>query len=820
MNSSISLQELKKLATFIKSNQDLLLKIKGYFFQDYYQSAKSILKKAEEVPEQEYKTFVKQDFLAFLEHVIADQAAKEVKKFFSSWSVNKPMDPSDIEKRIHDITRLYSLRKKIVLKFLPYYTNQVSTATHIALELEQFHGHLTASILKCHHAFLQQELFQENELVSSVIDNTVNGVLVLDTRLRIWEVNAVMCDIYNLEKENILGKPLYEAFPHYKKTSIGQAVTAVLDGTMVFISERPFEKKDGFYEANLNPLYDQDGKVKGCVFIVHETTHRKKTEDSLKEAYLQLKQQQEELQDLHFFQQQVMASVPSLIFLYDLQKNAFAYTNEKIFKLIGYTPDEVKRMDRDLFENVLLPQEPGAEGLQSKLCNHKGYQNLNSHEFLDAELRVKHKNGSLRWLRTKSKVFRRDKNDNPSLILGIAEDITEKKEAQDQLIHAQDQLIKANAQLEKRVAERTAKLAASEKHLRTLTDALPVQIAYMDRDQHVRFINKAVEKFLHIRKEKVLGKKLKEIVGEERYLKIRLAIEKASTGEALHFEYQEDSPTSETVYFNIDLIPHIDKGAVVGFYWLTYDISERKEAEQTTQKLYQEVRQKNKRLKRINIALDNFIYTASHDLRSPVLNIQGLIQLLGEAKDTENYQAEKLYIDKMEEAAAKLGKTIDDLIQITRIQQEAEPKVVEKNDLPHIVNEVKEDLEKLIIETKAKITEDYQVKEIQYARSHLRSILYNLLSNALKYRDPAKQLIINIKTTVKQQSVVLKVSDNGLGMSSNQQKQLFNVFKRMHDHVDGTGMGLFSVKRIVENNGGKIKVSSSPGEGSKFQVYL
>lgn len=821
MGLSTSFKEFKKFALFVKSNQHLLQKINENYFQKYYQSAIPILNNLWEEAEKNHRTFVEQNFLHFMEQLIAGTAEEEMDRLFDTWKNNNRQIFPTKQTLAKAIMDLYDLRKRIILELLPFYTKQVKIATQLSLELSQLVEPLTAHAFQCYHSLREEGFVQENELFSSIIDHTVDGVLVVDSHLRILELNPVMCEMYQLQKKETLGKSLFEAFPFYKNTPIAAAIKEVFSGTLVCISERPFEKKTGFYELNLNPLYNQGRKVNAIVLMVHETTHRRKTEDSLKDANRQLQQKQKELQDLHYFQQQVMASVPSLIFLYDLQKNSVSYANEKIFNLLGYTPDEIKKLDGSIIGEIVRPNTDDAEVVgQDELSLYEPYKNLLPHEFLDTQLRAKHSNGSLRWLRTKSKVFKHDEKGKSTQILGIAEDITEKKEAQDKLIEAQGQLMKANAELERRVEERTARLSASEKQLHILTDALPVHIAYVDKHQKVRFINKASEDYLKKRKESVLGEQMWKVVGEENYLKIKPAIERACKGEKSHFEHQEVSTELKAVYYSIFFIPNVEQDEVLGFYCLAYDISELKETEQTAKKLYDEVRKKNKKLKRINIALDNFIYTASHDLRSPVINIEGLINLLREANVSRDNQDEKLYIEKLQDAAGKLKKTIDDLIMITKVQQEAEPKEVEKVYSPQIAREVKADLESLISESKAKIEEDYQVKEIKYARSHLRSILYNLLSNALKYRDPAKQLSISIKTSMKKKRVILEVADNGLGMTQEQQKYLFTMFRRMHSHVEGLGMGLFSVKRIIENNGGKIKIFSKPGEGSRFEVYL
>jgi signal transduction histidine kinase len=126
----------------------------------------------------------------------------------------------------------------------------------------------------------------------------------------------------------------------------------------------------------------------------------------------------------------------------------------------------------------------------------------------------------------------------------------------------------------------------------------------------------------------------------------------------------------------------------------------------------------------------------------------------------------------------------------------------------------------MIEDTNTTIITDFKVDHLYFARINLRSILYNLLSNAIKYRSPERNPEIKISTSQKDRYIVLTIQDNGLGLNENQQKRLFTMFKRFHTHVDGTGIGLYIVKRIVENKEGKIEVGSKKGEGTTFKIYF
>jgi signal transduction histidine kinase len=116
---------------------------------------------------------------------------------------------------------------------------------------------------------------------------------------------------------------------------------------------------------------------------------------------------------------------------------------------------------------------------------------------------------------------------------------------------------------------------------------------------------------------------------------------------------------------------------------------------------------------------------------------------------------------------------------------------------------------------------DLSIDKINFSRKNLRSIVYNLINNAIKYRAPDRNPEVFIKTEKADGNfIVLRVLDNGLGISSENISKIFNMFKRLHDHVEGSGIGLYIVKRIIDNSGGRIIVNSEVGKGSEFSVYL
>ncbi|MFT2008126.1 sensor histidine kinase [Pontibacter sp. 13R65] len=272
----------------------------------------------------------------------------------------------------------------------------------------------------------------------------------------------------------------------------------------------------------------------------------------------------------------------------------------------------------------------------------------------------------------------------------------------------------------------------------------------------------------------------------------------------------------EEVYLNFVYHPKRNSnGAITGVIAVAIDINEQVE-------IRREIELKNKQLLAINADLDNFVYSASHDLKAPISNIEGLMKVLVEYLPEETMATEVVQrlIKLIDNSVERFKRAVSDLTEVAKIQREA-GEDVRLIDLREVLSEVQLDFESLIIESGARIELDIaQDDAIWFSAKNMRSVVYNLLSNALKYRSASRRLHICISVEVAPPYTVLTVTDNGLGINPKEKEKMFSMFKRLHDHVEGSGIGLYIVKRIVENAGGKIEVESTLGEGTTFKVFF
>ncbi len=198
--------------------------------------------------------------------------------------------------------------------------------------------------------------------------------------------------------------------------------------------------------------------------------------------------------------------------------------------------------------------------------------------------------------------------------------------------------------------------------------------------------------------------------------------------------------------------------------------------------------------------------------------MDGLIAIIKESNDPEEI---KVVTDMLNHSVLRLKETIGELSDITHLEKETEKP--ENVNLAELLEEVKLSIGDILFHSRAKITVDFEEKEIRFSKKFLRSILLNLLSNAVKYRSPDRVLEVDIKSQRTDGFIVLSIQDNGIGIAKEKIGQLFSKFKRVHDletQVEGTGIGLYLVKKIITNADGKIEVESRLGKGSCFKVYF
>ncbi|UTF54028.1 sensor histidine kinase [Natronosalvus rutilus] len=224
------------------------------------------------------------------------------------------------------------------------------------------------------------------------------------------------------------------------------------------------------------------------------------------------------------------------------------------------------------------------------------------------------------------------------------------------------------------------------------------------------------------------------------------------------------------------------------------------------------------RLEESNRALEQFAYAASHDLQEPLRMVSSYLQLIERRYGDDLDEDGEEFLEYAVDGAERMHRMIKALLEYSRVDTESGS--FEPVDLETVVENVRSDLRMKIGESQAEVSVD-PLPMVRGDAEQLRQLFQNLLSNALEYTDEESPTI-RIAAEADGERCQVSVTDDGLGISPENQDRIFDVFERLHtrDEHPGTGIGLALCKRIVDRHDGRIWVESEPGEGSTFTFTL
>ncbi|HXH17913.1 MAG TPA: PAS domain-containing sensor histidine kinase [Chitinophagales bacterium] len=545
-----------------------------------------------------------------------------------------------------------------------WYGTEFGVAVFLMLIILFFEMIVWRNAVSIHTSYLEQQAAEEKLsknrlLVEAILDNTTSVIFIKDLAGKYLLINKQYEKLFHISREAIAGKSDYDIFPKEMADAFHAADLQVAKERQVKEIEEVAPHDDGLhrYISVKFPLYDKNGKVYAVGGIATDITALKKAEDELRKS--------------RAFLDSIVEHIPNMIFVKDAADLRFRRFNRAGEELLGFPREElIGKNDYDFF-----PKE------EADFFTQKDREVLSGRKMVDIpEEPILTRFKGERILHTK-KIPLYDSSGNPEYLLGISEDITEAK-------RAQEALKKAHDELEARVKERTAELMML-----------------------------------------------------------------------------------------------------------------------------------NETLRKRNEDLDNFVYSASHDLKTPILNLDLLMKVL--YKKAHLDKSMKLITDKIDLSIQVIEERLEKLAQIAKVQKNLFDDIADIS-FDELLKEIVSETEEIIKSSGAKIKSDFRnASVLHYSRTALKSILYNFVTNAIKYRAPQRQPEVFIKTGKKDGYVVLSVRDNGLGIDLKKDREkLFAIFKRLHDHVEGAGIGLYMVKRMIENNGGKIEVESEVGKGTAFHAYF
>lgn len=620
---------------------------------------------------------------------------------------------------------------------------------------------------------------EELEFSTNIISASPLPMMILWGEESISIYNDAYADLVGSKHPDLFGKPFQEIWPEMENFSNEVINTCFYNGESKTFDNQPFKVSRNNRNENLwinvhcSPITDKRKVSAGVLMVfvdqsekVLSIQRRKRMEEALKESEDQYRA--------------IVDCIPQIIWT-TKPDGYHDYYNRRWYDFVGKSFSETKG------QNWSAQFHPDDQDRARKRYQHS----LETGEPYEIEYRLRAKDGSYKWFLGQAMPLRDEKTGQIIRWFGTCTDIHELKMAQ-------------------------AALAKSEERLSRIIEGSNDGIWEWDFKNDKAWWNDRFNEIIGRNipeNERSYGSVLPFIPEEDKNI-LPMAVDMFLKGLGkLEVVYRLIRPNGEIRHLLSKGKGVLDAaGNVTMLSGTITDITEQKQWEEN-------LRINNEQLTRINNDLDNFIYTASHDLRSPIANIEGLMRLLSTTLDLESNQEVKKINSLILFSIERFKQIIKDLTEVAKVSGTQEE--VCELSFSEILDEIKLNIQGLIDESQAQITDDFsEAPNINFSPKNMRSIIYNLVSNAIKYRSPDRPVKVKVTTTREANYILLCVEDNGMGIREKDHEKVFQMFKRVHTHVEGTGIGLAIVKKIVDNNGGKIELESEEGKGTTFRIYL
>jgi PAS domain S-box-containing protein len=406
------------------------------------------------------------------------------------------------------------------------------------------------------------------------------------------------------------------------------------------------------------------------------------------------------------------------------------------------------------------------------------------------EHRIRLPNGDIRWLEGRGNVYRNSAG-QPVRMAGTVVDITDRKHSEEALRQTEEKY--------RDIVENSAYgifQSTPEGKYRSVNSALARIYGYDTTEEFMRAIS-TIAKDVYV-----------DSSERERFVQV---LEK--DGVINGFEARNRKKDGSIIWVSSNARVVRDHAGKVSYYEGTVeDITHRKESEAEREHLLGELGAKNAELER-------FVYTVSHDLKSPLVTIVGFLGYLEDDFQTGNIEALHKDMERIYRAAFKMQDLLKDLLDLSRIgRMMNESELISFNAL---VDEALELTEGRLHERGVQMDVESNMPQVYGDSKRLLELVQNLIDNAAKYMGDQPQPRIEIGTEgFENGKPIFFVRDNGIGIAPEHHERIFGLFNKLDPNVEGTGIGLALVKRIVEYHGGRIWVESKAGKGTTFLFTL
>ncbi len=607
------------------------------------------------------------------------------------------------------------------------------------------------------------------------VADTVPALLAyLDDGVRYLWVNEAYRHWFGRSPESICGQHARNIVGEAAWSAVQHHVARALAGEEVSYEARldfgPGHTRD--VRVAYVPDRDASGRVRGFVSLVTDISKMQITERALRESERMLADSQ------------IAARVGSWesALAEDGSRRSLRWSDET-YRIFGYEPGRIAA-DYGLFVSSIHPDDRA-------ILQRNATIGVGPHDRFETEYRIVRPDGTVRTIHSWATV-ERDAAGRATRLHGTCQDITERK-----------------------LAETEMRLA--REHLQVVVDATPALIARYDRDLRLIWANKNYAARFARRPEEFAGKHLSDIVGQTAYAAIEPQIARVVAGETLDVEIEIPYPGLGRRWMHFVVSPTFDaRGTVDGCVAVITDNTHLRVVERERARALEELQEADRRK-------DEFLAMLSHELRNPMAPILASVEILRLApKDAEATATARAVIERQ---AAHMKRLLDDLLDVSRVSQGKIALRRELFDLGTILERAVEVSQPLMAEKgqRLSVTNASGPIVVDADPARLVQVFGNLLNNASKYSEPGGE--IGIETAVEGREVVVRVRDQGVGMTPDLIERAFDLFVQDTRSLDrsqgGIGIGLTMVRSLVKLHGGSVQaLSDGPGRGCEIVVRI
>ncbi|PKN28302.1 MAG: hypothetical protein CVU64_13980 [Deltaproteobacteria bacterium HGW-Deltaproteobacteria-21] len=618
------------------------------------------------------------------------------------------------------------------------------------------------------------------EIHLNILDVVGDGLFTTDHTGLITFVNAALAEMFGLDgPEEMIGRHFSEfVSPEFRDEISHKFKKAVEEKSYSEVVEFCTVRKDGeiiFIQLKHGPVI-RNGQVVGTAGVIRDVTDLKRAEKALAAS-------EKKFRDLITNMQEV---------LYTLDRDGrVTFVSPSVESMAQYKESEIigHRMEEFIFKDD-LPR------LYRDFQDFMAGRGETEHEY-----RLVTKNGEIRWMMTHSSL--RYEGGEVIGIQGILSDITEHKRVEEEL-------------------------RESEEKFRSIVETTSDRVWETDAYGVYTFVSPRVRDLLGYEPEEFLGRRPFEFMPPEESARMkakfsRIAKERKSFVDIENVNIARDG---RRVVLETSGVPRLDEqGNLLGYRGIDRDITDRRVAEEGLRRSRDElelrVQERTAELERRNQELQNFTFSASHDLQEPLRKIQTFADLLATKYLDSVSERGRDYIKRVHETASRMRDVLQSLMKYSHLISRIEP--FGRVDLNKIAREVVSDLELRIRDSGASVWIG-DLPEIEADAGQMRQLFQNLLWNGLKFSRKGIQPRVKIHADCGSQEHECQIyfDDNGIGFDEMYVERIFKPFHRLHckEDYDGVGMGLAICAKVVEHHKGSITAKSTPGKGSTFIVTL